>query len=82
MSLAAFEAVVDSDSTPIDFIIEQIWIWIRVPGWDSNVTHAAVAIGYIFYSILHRVIGAGSISSAWGDVGEMLALALHSDRAG
>ena len=87
MSMTAFEALADSDSTPVDFRIERYGYGYGYQdgtvmfGLVVLLTHAAVAIGYISYSILHRLFGAGFISSAWGDMGEMLALALHSDRA-
>ncbi len=87
MSLDAFDAIVDSGSTRIGFTIERYGYGYGYQdgtvmfGLVVLLTHAAVAIGYILYSILHRVFGAGFISSAWGDMGEMLALALRSDRA-
>ncbi len=87
-SLAALDADVRTSSTPIDFTIERYGYGY---GYHSSatvafglavlLTYAAVAIAYILYSIYHRVVGSGFTSSAWGKMGEMLALALHSGRA-
>ena len=87
MSQAALDAMVDSGSAPIGFTIERYGYGYGyqdgtvVFGLVVLLIHATVTIGYMSYSILHRIFGSGFISSAWGDMGEMLALALHSDRA-
>lgn len=87
-SLTAFDTEFDGSFTRITFTIEQYGYGYGYRGSSTVqfalavlLTHAAVAIGYILYSIHHRVIGAGFTSSAWGEMGEMLALALHSGRA-
>ena len=66
MSMAAFEAVLDSDSTAVDFIIEPMWIWIRVPGWDSTFwtggpAHARRRGDWIYSLLDHS-------SSNWGRI--------------
>lgn len=85
MSLAAFDADYDGPWTPIDFTIERYgygYGWRGVVfGLAVLLTHAAMAIGHILYLTMNRVAGAGFTSSAWGEMGEMLALALHSGRA-
>ena len=87
MSLAALEAKVESGSTLIGFSIQRYGYGYGyqdrtvIFGLVILLTHAVVTVASIIYSILHRMLGSGFISSAWGDMGEMLALALHSDRA-
>ncbi|MCJ1426967.1 hypothetical protein MMC29_004870 [Sticta canariensis] len=88
MGLAAFDEESDAFLTPIDFTIKRYGYG---HGWQGSftvafalavlLTHAVVAFGYILYSIYNRIAGTGFTSRAWGDIGEMLALALHSERA-
>ena len=88
-SLAAFDAKAAAWITRIDFTIERYGYGYGYQGSSTVVfglavllTYAAVAIGYILYSIYHQVLGTGFTSRAWGQMGEILALALHSGRAG
>ena len=88
MGLAAFDAKVDAASMLIDFIIQRYGYGYGYQdgstvafGLVVLLTHAAVATGYILHSIHHRIAGAGFTSSAWGETGEMQALALHLGRA-
>lgn len=85
MSLATFDAENDGFLTPIDFNIERHgygYGWRGVVfGLAVLLTHAAMAIGHILYLTMSRVAGARFTSTAWGQLGEMLALALHSGRA-
>ena len=88
VGLAAFAAESDAFWTLIDFTIKRYGYG---HGYQGSFTvtfalavllmHTVVATGYILYSIYNRVAGTGFTSRAWGDVGEMLALALHSERA-
>ncbi|KAL8688125.1 MAG: hypothetical protein Q9224_004967 [Gallowayella concinna] len=88
MSLAAFNAQPDGPYTPLGFIIKRYGYGYGYRGTTTVafglavlLIHAAVAIGYILHSVYHRVRGTGFMSCAWGEMGEMLALALHSGRA-
>lgn len=87
-SLTTFVADVGTSSSPIGFTIRRYGYGYGYRDSHTVVfalavllAHAVVAIGYIFSSIYHRVVGVGFASSAWGEMGEMLALALHSGRA-
>lgn len=86
-SLAAFDAEI-SGFTLVDFTIERYGYGygyrdsVTVAfGLSVLLTHAVVALAYMLYSIHHRLVGAGFTSNAWGEMGEMLALALQSERA-
>lgn len=89
-SLAEFKVdAADADAgTPIDFTIKRYGYGY---GYKGSFTvgfglallliHATVAIGYIAYLLYYRFAGTDFSSGAWGNLGEMLTLALHSARA-
>ncbi|KAI4145454.1 MAG: hypothetical protein LQ341_002391 [Variospora aurantia] len=88
VSLAAFKATLEGSSTLIDYTIKQygygygyqvtptVAIGLAVP-----LAYTAVAIAFILCTIYDRIAGTGFTSNAWGEMGEMLALAMHSERA-
>lgn len=78
----------DESGTPVGFTIKRYGYGFGyqdtstvIFGLAVLLTHAVVAFAYILHSLYHRVAGTGFTSSAWGEMGEMLALALHSGRA-
>ncbi|MCJ1470149.1 hypothetical protein MMC07_008794 [Pseudocyphellaria aurata] len=87
-NLTAFAADVGTSATQIDLIIERYGYGYGFKGSATLafalgvlLAHAVMAIVYILLSFIHRVAGTGFTSGAWGDMGEMLALALRSERA-
>lgn len=88
MTLTTFDTEMATSATQIGLIIERYGYGYGFKGSATVafalgvlLAHAVVAIGYILFSSYHRVFGTGFTSSAWGEMGEMLALALHSGRA-